>query len=227
VAQIGPRVVWLGQNEFFLYDGQGVQPIPCDVWDFLFNNIDRNYPDSVFAAPNSFFNEVAWYFPTIGSQGVVTSYVKVNVVDHKWDYGTLGRTAWMDESTFGPPIGADYNSRLLQHETSPDMDGEAMDSWALSGLVGIADGTFRVSLKRVLPDFIMSGGNVLLTFFFYQYPDEEPTQTRGPYTVSPGLEYLIVRGRGRYVQMKVESTALGVFWRLGKIEGILQRTGRR
>ena len=37
---------WMGQSNFFAWDGSSVQPMPCSVWDFLFRNLDRAYTPS-------------------------------------------------------------------------------------------------------------------------------------------------------------------------------------
>ena len=120
-------VYWMGQSQFFSLSGSGVAPIFCPVWDVIFQDLDLTNLDKIRVAPNSRFGEVTWYYPVISNGGEVTNYVKYNVNLQVWDYGTLGRTAWINESVLGPPIGADPSSLYIyQHETSPDADGQAM-----------------------------------------------------------------------------------------------------
>ena len=44
----GNVVIWRGQNDYHKYDGSSVTPLRCTVWDFIFNNIDNNYPGAGF-----------------------------------------------------------------------------------------------------------------------------------------------------------------------------------
>lgn len=228
VAKIGPNIYWMSQNEFFFYDGQAVQPLRCSVWDFVFNSVDRTFPGAIFASPNAYFSEASWRFPVAGSNGRATNYAKLNVQDGTWDMGVWPLAASMDQSAFGAPISADYAGLLQQHETANDIDGTPMDSWALSGLVGIADGHEFVFLERLLPDFLLSaGGSVVVTLFFYGYPSDPSPRTEGPFIITAATEYIIPRGRGRYVQIKIESNAAGVFWRHGKSEALIAPAGKR
>lgn len=226
-GKLGEAIYWMGQDEFFVYTGAGAQQIPCPVWDFVFANLDRNYADAVFAASNSYFGEIAWYFPTLGSNGVCQAYVKLQVATGLWDYGYLSRSAWADQSAGFAPVGSDYTGLLQQHETSPDLDGDPMDAWAETGWIEMQSGTVFTFLERIIPDFILSsGGRVLVTLNFADYPNES-AWTYGPYEVTSSTRYLIIRGRGRYVQLKVESNDLGTFWRLGKPTALISEAGRR
>jgi hypothetical protein len=227
MAQAGQFVYWLGQNEFYVFDGSNVSMVPCPVRDFLFNNLDRTIPDAVFAASNAYFNEISWYFPTIGSVGIVTSYVKLNVSEQSWDYGTLGRSAWTDQSVIGAPIGADYNGLLQQHEVANNLDGVSMDSYAQTGWVEISKGQDFVFLERMLPDFVLSpGANPSMTLYFLNYVGDTP-RPFGPYPITASTRYFVVRGRGRYVSMKVESKDQNSFWRLGMPHAIMSPAGRK
>jgi hypothetical protein len=86
-------------------------------------------------------------------------------------------------------------------------------------------------MKWFFPDFIMTGGNVLVTITFNDYFDTtdpyNPPRVYGPFIVTPTTPYIWVNGRGRYFSVKVESTGHGVFWRLGRCRMIIQPDGKR
>jgi len=194
--------------------------------------LDRNYISEVFAWPNSYFNEISWFYPTIGSNGVITNYVKFNLLDNTWDFGAWNRTAGIDQSVCrGPIAAAGDTGYLVQHDMGgpsyADNDGVAMDSWIQTGWFKLSEGSNFMSLYRILPDFILSpGAQVLLTVYVVNYIGDTPT-VLGPYTVASSSDYVIVRGRGRYASIKIESTGLGSFWRLGKLLVQVQPAGRR
>jgi hypothetical protein len=89
--------------------------VPDDVRDFVFDTIDRDMIEYVFAAPNSLHNEIAWWFSGVGSI-YPDRYVKLNVTDGSWDYGRAERSGWIDKSIFGGPISASWSGHLYEHE---------------------------------------------------------------------------------------------------------------
>lgn len=232
IGILGNLVIWLGQDNFYQYDGNSVTPLRCSVWDFVFNNIDRSFPGAAFIGTDSYFTEFLIFFPTIGSNGVADAYVKYNL-DGIWDYGpiaALNRSAWSDALILGQPISADYTGLIQAQETTTDLDGVAMDAYGQTGWMALAEGEEQVCMKWFWPDFIMTGGNVLVTLLFSDYANAtdaaNPVRVYGPYTIATTTPYVWVNGRGRYFAMKVESSALGVFWRLGRCKATLQPDGK-
>ena len=156
--------------------------------------------------------------------GEVTSYVKYNVGMQQWDFGVLTRTAWIDQSVLGPPIGAGPNpstglTYLYQHETSPDADGSAMLSYFTTGYFSIGDGNEKTFLDQVWPDFKWGyyGGaqtaSVQVTFNATDYAGDTPV-AYGPYSNTVATEYFTTRIRARLISITVSSSDVGSFWRL-------------
>lgn len=225
---------WLGSNDYYQYDGSSVTSLRCTVWDFVFNNMDTNYPGASFMGTNSNFNEMWHFFPTKGSVGVANGLVKFNYQDNVWDYTVIGglvRSAWTSGGPSGSPLAADYNGLVQNQETAVNLDGVAMDALGQTGWMTLAEGDEYATMKWFLPDFILTGGNVLVTLLFSDYWDttdaNNPVRVYGPFTVTPTTPYIWVNGRGRYFAMKIESVGLGVFWRLGRCRAILQPDGKR
>ena len=263
-GQMGGEVYWMSQKAFFKFGANGVEPIPCPIWDQVFQNffpgVDANgntYTDRIRCAPNCQFGEITWYFPAhytsdidadtglpdddlIMGTGEVNAYVKYNVMLRQWDYGyqhpddptvLVGRTAWVDQSVLGPPIGAAAATSVpgqsggfyvYQHETDNDADMNAMQAGFTTGYADIADGDNMIFIDQVWPD--MKWGffdepktaEVKITFYVTNYPGDLP-RVYGPYSVTVGTQYLSVRMRGRLIAFSVTSTDLGSFWRLGAI----------
>lgn len=231
VGTLNGTVFWMSQSQFFTLSGGGVQPVPCPIWDVIFQDIDMEYVDRIRCAPNARFGEIAWYYPTIGSGGVPTKYVKFNLQVGSWDFGELTRTAWIDQSVLGAPIGAGGGRVIFQHETSKDADGQAMSSFIQTGYFALADGDLKTFVDQVWPD--MKWGyydgaqtaNVQITFFVADYPGQSPT-VHGPYTVTEATTYITPRLRGRLVSIRIGSSDVGSFWRLGNIRYRLQPDGK-
>lgn len=233
MANLGAATYWMSQKAFFvLQSGGGVREIPCSVWDVVFQNLDTANVGKIRAAPNSQFNEVTWYYPPLGGNGEPTAYVKYNAASRIWDYGTLDRTAWIDQSVLGPPIGAGTDGYVYQHETSTDADTAAMMPAMQTGYFALSEGLDLPFVDWVLPDFKFGyfGGSqdatILMTFYVVDYPGDAP-RTYGPYAVTRSTPYINTRFRGRLVATRIESQDFGSFWRIGNIRFRVAPDGRR
>lgn len=224
-------VYWMGPENFFMLGPNGVQVLPCSVWDFVFQNIMSGQITKVRCAPNSAFNEIKWFFPSDASTGDENdAYVKYNIVEGEWDYGYLPRSAWQDVSVLGNPIGAGLDGLLYQHETSESQTGVSASSFR-SGWWTITEGQDFAFVDYVIPDFkygTYSGATdatITITFYAVDYPGDTPRQY-GPYTVTSATQYLTPRIRGRLMSVMVQGDGVN-YWRLGRIRYRWAVAGRR
>lgn len=224
----GTDVFWMSQSGFFQYSNGAVQPLPCPVWDVIFKNLFSFQADKICLGADTPFNEFFAFYPSLTGNGENDSYVKYNKIDQVWDYGSLIRTAWIDQSVVGPPLGVDGNGLIQQHETSSDGDGSSIISTATSGWFKLNDGQLFIFIERMIPDFVLTGGaTVTIKVLTADYPDDTPT-VYGPYNVTTATEYFIIRSRSRLARVQISSTAdLGSFWRLGEMIYMATPSGRR
>lgn len=176
VNTLGPNTFWMSQRQFFIMNPMGLEVLPCSVWDFVFQNLKQGlvtdpnlpdfgkpYTDRIVCATNSQYNEVVWYFPSNESvDGENDSYVKYNVVEKVWDFGKMQRTAWIDQSILGSPIGGGVGTNgsyyIYQHEYDSsgaplyDDDGGAMLSSFTTGYAAITNGTDFAFVDYMIPD---------------------------------------------------------------------------
>lgn len=230
-------VYWMSQSQFFRLGASGVEAIPCPVWDVIFQDLDTTNSQNIRIAPNSYFGEVSWYYPTISGNGEPTKYVKYNTLLNQWDFGTLTRTAWINQSVLGAPIGAgppalaDGENYIYQHEVSADADGSGMVSTFQTGYFAISDGEWKTFVDQVWPDMKWGyydgaqDADLQLTFYVTDYPTETP-RVYGPYALSSTTNFVTPRFRGRLVSIKMESSDPGSFWRIGATRYRLQQDGK-
>jgi hypothetical protein len=159
-ASVNGVVYWMGQSQFFRLSGNGVEPIRCPIWDVVFQDLDTSNLDRIRVAPNSRFGEIAWHFPTNGNGGENYGYVKYNFILDQWDYAFnsianpyIARSAWINESVLGAPIGAALNQYLYQHETSTDADGVAMDSYFQTGYFVLTEADVLIMVVHRMQTF--------------------------------------------------------------------------
>jgi hypothetical protein len=229
-ATLSGTVYWMSQSQFFSLGGGGVQPIPCPIWDVIFQDFDDAYPERIICATNARFGEVAWYYPTNGSGGIPTKYVKYNTLIGQWDFGTLTRTAWIDQSVLGSPIGAGQDRVIYQHEVGEDADGSPINAYVQTGFFSLQDGDMKTFLDQVWPDMKWGlyggteGAEVVITFLYCDYPGQTPKAS--VHVVTSGTTYVTPRFRGRLVAIRIESNDIGSFWRLGNIRYRFQPDGK-
>lgn len=234
-------VYWASDHNFWQLGQNGVAPIPCSVWNYFFQQLDSTNQGKVVCAVNSAFNEIMWHFPimsSLGGTGENTNYVKLHSEgsEYEWDYGTMGRTAWVDTTVVGPPMGTDLSANLLQHEMTYNAAGTAMNPFIETGFFVIGDGSDLALIDWVIPDMLWSvfpnlqpggtSGTVMMTFFTVDYPGA-PERKYGPYSVQQSTPYINTRFRGRFMRVRLESNDLGSFWSIGRIKFRYGTSGRR
>ncbi len=250
---INGTVYWMSSKNFFMYNGM-VNPLPCTVWDAVFSNLDPAQLDKITCGVNSAFNEITWYYPLLNgvyildtvngitSQQVLVlnGYVKYNTVDGVWDNGYLVRTAWIDQSVAGQPMGTDENNYLMQHEVSDTADGGPINSFFATGLFKISDGLEFIFLERFIPDFVsyIQGTEVEMKVVTYDYPLNAVAyppyvqitfpQSDKSFIFDNSTDYIMVRSRGRFFQIQMYNTdQTNNFWRLGQFLLFGSPDGRR
>ena len=249
IGQMNGGIYWMSQKQFFMSMGSGPQAIPCPIWDVIFQNINTSYLNKVCCGVNSQFNEVTWYYPSASSTEN-DSYVKYNVALAQWDYGTLGRTAWIDQSVLGSPIGAGSDNWLYQHEVGNDAvyNGQTtgMQSSFSTGYFSLNEADNLVFVDQIWPDMkwgTYSGNTnatVYLTINYTNYATDAATSpstsyysgspsgqvTSVTFPMTQSTEYISCRIRARFMSFSLSSTDTGTFWRLGGIRYRYQMDGR-
>jgi hypothetical protein len=237
-AQQADTLYWMGVGNFFSYAGSGVQPIPCSVWDDVFQVLDPSFQDRVVAASNSDFTEIWWFYPTIGSAGTLSKYAKLNVIEGTWDNGDMDRCAWLDRSVLGNPLGASSAGIVYKHEFGFDDDTNPLSPMFETGDFYINEGQEFVFIDEVYPDFKwgVSGGSeaaqILITLLCRDSPGETQ-RVYGPFVCSKATPSFNpanpdgTRVRTRQCALRVESIDVGSFWRLGKVRFRYAPDGKR
>lgn len=230
---LGGTVYWMSEKQFFVKGGAGPQPLPCTVWDVVFQDIDTDNLEKVCCAINSEFNEVTWYYPSAsGGTGEIDRYVKFNPVEKAWDYGSLARTAWIDQSVLGSPIGAGINQIIYQHEQGYDDNGAPFISFFETGYFVLAEGEDFVFIDMWLPDMkwgTFAGAqtaSVQITFTLVDWPNGVE-RAYGPFTMTAAKEFINTRMRGRQAKLLFKSSDAGSFWRVGRNRYRFAQDGRR
>jgi hypothetical protein len=241
VAAVEDTVYWMGKNEFYVYNG-GVQTLPCSVRDYVFSNFNSVQAEKCFAAVNSSFSEVWWFYPSASSDNN-DRYVVYNYLQNIWYYGNLTRTAWVDRGVEENPIAAGRDGYLYNHEVGFD-DGSttpasAITSYIESSQFDIGDGDQFSFVRRLIPDVTFRNSTAQtptanFTLKARNFPGGAYLQNNSKAvekTASVPVEQFTqdahVRLRGRSVAIRVDSNNTGTGWRLGSPRIDVRSDGRR
>jgi hypothetical protein len=237
----------MGKDKFYYYDGT-VKTLTCTVRSYVFDDINKQQFNQVVCGTNEQFDEIWWFYPAAGANQN-DRYVIYNYVENAWYYGTLSRSAWLDSDLRDYPIAATYSNNLVYHENGVDSNESgtptAITATIVSAEFDVDDGDRFMLINRVLPDITFQGStadapSVSMTLLplensgsGYYNPASvggNSANTISRITTVPIEEFtgqVYVRIRGRQMAFKIESTNLGVAWKLGAPRFDMIPAGRR
>jgi len=235
------NVFWMGKREFYVYGGT-VQRIPCSVRDYVFSDFNDNQAEKVTAGVNTLFGEVWWFYPSANSDEN-DRYVVYNYQQQLWYYGTLSRSAWLDQGIRESPVASGPNNYLYRHENGFD-NGETdpasgITAYVESSQVDIGEGDRFAFIRRLIPDVTFrdstaSTPSLTMTLKTRNFPGGnylQETDSAISKTATVPVEQFTqdahIRLRGRSFAFRIESENTGVSWRLGSPRVDIRPDGRR
>lgn len=233
-------VFWMDKKGVYTYTG-AVQPVPCTVHSYVFNDLNESQVFQVFGFLNKQFNEVGWFYCSETSDSI-DKYFSYNYIENSWSIGELARTAWLDEGISAVPraAGTDNGSNYIyNHETGFDDDGSPMENvYIESADFDLGDGEAFQFIRRCIPDVKFtgdSGSSQTINFVLKarNYPgDTLTTDQTTPFTTTTTKIDTRVRGRQAAVRFESDDNAemgdrLGVGFVIGSTRLDVQPNGRR
>lgn len=200
------QAVWMGKTGFWLYNGY-VTPLPCDVWDFVFSDINRLQISKVACEINSAFGEVTWRYPSANS-AEIDREVTWNYRENHWSIGYLSRLCGVDAGVMRYPLRIDSSGAIYEHEVGYLYPG-SVAPWLESGPLELGNGDNVMYTHALIPDD-KTMGDVTATFYTRFYPDGTES-TFGAYTLTKKTD---VRFCGRTVRVHYDA-AEATAWRIG------------
>lgn len=206
VSTFGGRAAWMGKEGFWLYDGGVVSPLPCEVADLVFTEINRTVaPYKVTSSCNGIYSEVWWYYP---SETALENdrYVIWNYAENWWAFGALNRSAMMDAAIYDKPVAVGQDGYLYRHEVGWLADGATRvgtvyaETAALS--LGEGDQVFDVTGAQLDNSFGVQNVKVRA---YSRFTRQGVERAYGPY--SPRADgYTDMRLTGRDIRLRFEAS---------------------
>lgn len=207
VAATDNACIWMSGSGFWVFDGF-VKPLPSDVSDYVYSNLNTTQASKIYCVHNSAYGEIWWYYPSLSSNEN-DSYVTYNYRENHWSIGTLIRTCGTDKGIFSNPILVDADGYVYEHEVGHNYDSQTL--FAESGPIELGVGERTMSLTGMIPDE-KTAGDVTASFSTKFYPNTTKYDY-GPYTLSSPTS---IRITGRQVAVKIQGNTL-TDWRVGII----------
>lgn len=252
IATAAGVVFWMGVDKFYVYSGR-VEPLPCSVRQYIFNDINRDQNAQFFAGSNEGFSEIWWFYCSKNST-TIDRYVIFNYLDRAWYFGTMPRTAWLDSPLRQFPQAATLGNIIVYHEAAVD-DGTTnppspINAYIQSSDFNIGDGNNYGFVWRMVPDITFDGSDTTGATSdkpyvqFTMRPRQNPGAAYGAapdptveskqsyagqttYNVQEFTELVYTRVRGRQMAFRVESNSIGTQWQLGVPAIDIRPDGRR
>lgn len=199
---------WMSYNGFFAYNGSAVVEMPCDVQDYVFEDINRSEITKVYCVDNSQYNELWWFYPSESSTEN-DRYVIYDYKERHWNAGIIDRTSAVDIGVFTNPIWFGADGAVYDHERGFDHGGDS--PYIESGPISMGEGEQLMNVTSLIPDE-NSLGDVTATFKTRYYPTGTE-RSYGPFTMANPTS---VRFQGRQIRMRLDGENL-VRWKAGKM----------
>jgi hypothetical protein len=229
-----------------MFDGF-VKPIPSEVGDYVFGDMNRAQRAKITCTPFAEFGEIWWHYPSSGSNEN-DRYVVYNFRENHWTTGMLQRACGVGSGATEHPMLCDSLGVIYEHEIlnsrvgtteigpfiadgSHDADGAfrgvgssgfiELVPYLMSGPTELGDGTQLMTVDRFMPD-ILAPGDVQLTLYGASQPGAPETKY-GPYALSGLIPLRLAARQLRLLYEQVNPTG----WRIGSQRLGMQPGGRR
>ena len=218
LASVGPTAFWMGERNFFVYDGSTARVLPCEVHDKVFTEMNLNRVSHGFAVANQKYNEVWWFYPGVG-EDENTRYVAYDYNENHWLVGELNRCSGVDSGAFIDPMWISTDGSIYRHESGYGHEGSAV--FVESGPFNIADGDNVMRITEMIPEEDTQG-EVSIKFKTRFYPNGDEVE-HGPFDPANPTN---VRMTGRQVRVRIDGDA-DANWRVGDVRLRGSSGGRR
>ena len=234
-TEYGGSLYWMSVGgQFYQYDGR-LQPLPCTVLRYVFDNLDEFQTDKIYVGTNSTFDEIIWFYPSKDSpDGENDRYVIYNVREKHWSIGSMNRNVWEDIGTFDYPLAIDSNAaNLYYQEIGYTADSSVLAANLEGAYFDQEAGDNIMFVNKFVPDFsnldnnTPYSGTLQISLKARKYPGG-PVITKGPFNVTGATQKTSLRLRGRELAIQIQSsTSSDLPWRMGQFRLAIEPDGLR
>lgn len=220
-VEVDGTIFFMARDNFYVYDGGKPIILPCDIWTYVFEDINRDQASKFYAWVNTAFSEVWFHYAREGSNE--NDRVAIYNYEQKiWYYNTLARESGHSiGGAFGYPYafmgGALY---LHEHGVNDGFDDVSLEAFIESFFAELEQGAYNMLVSDYEPDMRDLVGVLNLTITAKERPNSIDYTQVGP-AEDPALamdvltEIVHPRIRGGLLSLRMDSDQVDDFWRAG------------
>lgn len=221
--------MWMGRQGFWSYNGGTVQAMPCDILDYIYDNLDPTAgPIRTHASANGLFSEAWFCWPSRGATDcnsvAIFSYETGN---RWWSKAEVARTALDASGVYPFPLGASPTRDVFQHENGWLSAGQSRAGivYAETGAISIpTNSERRTHVVQAMMDSRPSTARTDVTAFVRE-THNGPEEVYGPYAPrSDG--WTDMRFSGRDARLRFVQAGEGD-WTLGQMHFDVRQGSKR
>lgn len=221
MAKVSVRDVafWMGQNNFYYWDGSGVQIIPSNdpaypqstILNYVFSYLNTSQKSKIFAWYNEKFNEVWWHYPSAASMEP-DRIARLSLADFSWAPDTMERTAAEYPHTTQVLPRLINENLFYRHETGYDDDGAAL---AFSLVTPNRKSDAPKSICGLIPDSDQEG-SITVSVVGKLFPQSATNTFSKSFTI-PATTGRVTTPlmNGRVWNYSISGNTLGQHWKMG------------
>lgn len=225
-------VVWVGNDQFYVYNGVAQPIVNTFNHNLFFDNVNQKYKGKVWGMYVGKYQEI-WFF------NVENAYTEPNRVfiykldENYWYDATLSRTCGLKQKFLDYPLLADakpnpFNPEISYsiwaHEKGYDLVHEGVsypiksffqtrifDAFAENPMTNL-----NMIIRKLEPDLIQKG-DMTVEVLTYQYPKSPPVISK-VFTFAEAQKTEDINVQGRYISFRFTSNTLGGFYQMGMMQ---------
>ena len=205
MVSAGDRLIWPADSGFFQSDGLNVTLVPCTIFDWFRQTLNRSYARHRTAGFYLGIQPEAWFFFPSRGETENDRYLMVDVTTGDWANGSLKRNCGIPGTYIDYPYMFKFNE-IYQHEYGNSYGG-AERPYAESGAINLESGASNTYIGKLITDHGTNYDSVEYSFFGRQKrvkPYDKNEWVNGP-LVAYDDGYLDVRDTARDWRMKIQT----------------------
>jgi hypothetical protein len=202
IIDIPDGVFWPSVNGFWLFNGTSINPVPCDIWDWIVRNID--WPKTIFEGSTVHVSNQGevWFFfvskdkPPYNSMAAIYDYR-----NRIWTMARVGRTCGFTFANDEVPIMSD-GSQSFRHEVGFEYPGAELP-WIETFPINSQDGSQWITIKQLLPNVSMSAAAIQFNCVKVMDRADQRVEVYTPLRPVRANGYVDIRETARDIRLRI------------------------
>lgn len=215
ILETSDGIMWQGLGDFWLFNGVSIQPVPCQIIDWVTDSIDTKVSAVRAHAVNNYPKTEAWFFfAEVGGTGYIDRVAIYNYKDHVWSMARLDRSCGFALANDANPIMSD-GFILYKHETGRIYNDYSDSVWLETHTINLNEGTEFIEVKNMFPE--VTGDPTGIRFSLVRSTVRQPgKETYTPQRSIRDNGFVDIRVTARDVRMRIDAD-FADGWQLGVI----------